>query len=182
MLTEISGTELIEAANYFRNRIRTELKWKGRAASSFPGGDMVTGDIYEIITPNGLLSITIVPDASQGSSLIHFINLNKPVGVVASDLEINIPKYTNRRVSTVLAECNSKRYLCSRGKFAVYRSHIPMAEAIDYFKKQYGNVESLSQTKGAMDVIKIADLESGFLFDQIAIFTYNILTFKKQYR
>ena len=182
MLTEIIGMELIEAANYFRHRIRTELTRKGKVTCAFPGGDNVSGDNYEINTPNGTLSITIVLDAVQGSSLIHFINLNKPVGVVSSDLEINIPKYTNRRISTLLVEENGRRYLYSRGKFAVYRSHIPMAEAIDYFKKQYGNVEPLIQPKGIRYVIKIADLESPDLFDQIALFTHNVLTFKKQYR
>jgi len=182
MLTEIIGTELIGAANYVRHKIRTELTRKGKVTCSFPGGDMVSGDNYEIKTPSGMLSITIVPDGVHGSSLIHFINLNKPVGVVASDLEINIPKYTNRRVSTVLAEENGRRYLCSRGKFAVYRSHIPASAAIDYFQKQYGNVEPLIQPKGVRYVIKIADLDAADLFNQIALFTNNVLTFKKQYR
>jgi hypothetical protein len=143
---------------------------------------MVSGDNYKIKTSTGMLSITIVPDTIQGSSLIHFINLDKPIGTIASDLEINIPKYTNRRISTVLAEDNSRRYLCSRGKFAVYRSHLPASTAIQYFENKFGIVEPLIQSKGVRYVIKIADLDSTDLFEKIALFTYNVLVFKRQFR
>ena len=179
MLSEISGNELHRAVEYFRQRIRSELSGKGKRRFSFPGGGSGEGDNYELNTPYGLLSI-IVYDETRG--YIHFINLDQPNNVVASDIEINIPRELNRRAATLLAKDSGHLYICNRGLFTVHMKRLKKSVVIDHFSSNYQNIDQVVERNKINSVIRIADINSKSLFAEIAQFTQQVKDFKEQFR
>lgn len=182
MLTEISGDELHQSVINFRNRIKAELFFTGKRTLSFPGGEKGNGDNYELQTKYGLLSIIVVADDSHINRYMHFITLNQENSQTASDTEINIPKIHDSRVSALFAENQGHRYICNRGKCTVYMRALKMSVVLDHFAEKYGNVVQIQENEKQNSVIRIADLESPMLFEQIAQFTNQIKTFKQQFR
>ena len=181
-LTEVQGINLRESVEEFRNRIKREMVFKGERTLSFPGGASDTGHTYELETVSGILSITVLPDTEHLNRYMHFVNLDQPKGTVASDVEINIPKVLDRRASTLLAKNQSHRYICNRGKCTVYMSSLKKSVVLDHFASKYGNVDKVQENGKEIPVILVADLNSEKLFDQIALFTHQIKTFKNQFR
>ena len=179
MLSEVSGNELHRAVEYFRERIRSELSQKGKRRFSFSGGGSGEGDNYELITPYGLLSI-IYFDAT--SRYIHLINLDQSNDVVASDMEINIPKTLDRRIATVLARDLEHLYICNRGKFTIHMGSLKKSIAIDYFSSNYGITDQVMECDKISSVIRIADINSESMFADIALFTRQVKDFKEQFR
>jgi hypothetical protein len=178
MLLEISGSDLQRAAEQFRERIRSELEHKGKKRFSFPGGSG-TGENYEINTLYGLLSI-IIYDETRG--YIHFINLDQHNNVVASDIEINIPREINRRAGTLLAKDSGHLYICNRGLFTVHMKRLKKSLVIDHFLSNYQNVDQVIVRNKMDSVIRIADINSKSLFADIAQFTQQVKIFKEQFR
>jgi hypothetical protein len=181
MFTEISGNELRQSVDDFRRRIRAEMSLKGKRPFSFPGGTSGEGDNYELHTTQGLLSIILVDDERHLNRYMHFINLDQPNNIVASDTEINIPKGLDRRISTLLAK-NQRRYICNRGRLTVYRGSLKKSVVIDHFSKTYNNVIQITKNNKIDTVIRVADLDAKDLFEQIALFTRQIKIFKNQFR
>lgn len=179
MLSEISGNELHRAVEYFRQRIRSELSRRGKRRFSFPGGGSGEGDNYELDTPYGLLSIIVYDETSR---YIHFINLDQPNNVVASDTEINIPKELDRRIATLLAKDLGHLYICNRGRFTVHKRPLKKSIVINHFSLKYENIDTVSEKNKIISVIRIADINSKSLFADIALFTRQVKEFKEQFR
>ena len=182
MYTEINISDIEKSVSLFRNRIKNELVLTGKRVLSFPGGEKGKGDNYEIKTKYGLLSIIVVPDLPNLNRYMHFITLNQESNQAASDTEINIPKVHDSRVSALLAKHQGHQYLCNRGKCTVYMRAIRMSIVLDHFAKEYSSVVEIQEKGKTHSVIRIADLESPFLFEQIALFTSQIKAFKAQFR
>jgi hypothetical protein len=180
--TAINGDILEQTVTLFRNRIKNELSSTGRRSLSFPGGEKSEGDNYEIQTKYGLLSITVVKDSPSLNRYMHFITLDQEKSQVASDTEINIPKVHDSRVSTLLTEKQGHRYICNRGKCTVYMRALKTSVVLEHFSKEYGNVVEIQENGKLSSIIRIAELESVLLFEQIAQFTHQIKTFKQQFR
>lgn len=185
MLTEITGSELRQTVEEFRKRIRSELSSVGKRHYKFPGGGSDNSDHYEIRTTHGLLSICIAADRED--RYIHYINLDQENNVavygksVASDLEINIPKQLNRRIATFLAKDQAHRYLCHRGKLTVHMGSLKKSDVLDHFKK-YENIIQINEVNKINSVIRIADIDSKSLFEEIAFFTSQVKDFKNSFR
>ena len=186
MLTEIAGNELRQAVEEFRKRIRSELSSKGKRPFLFPGGGSDDSDYYELPTPYGLLSICIAADRED--RYIHYIKLdheNNNVAhdkSVASDLEINIPKQLDRRIASFLAKDQAHRYLCHRGKLIVHMKSLKKSDVLDHFATKYGNVIQVKEHNKIDSVIRVADIYSKTLFEEIALFTHQVKDFKNQFR
>lgn len=182
MLTEITGNELRDAVDAFRQRIRTELFQRGKRSFSFPGGGSGEGDNYELDTPHGLLSIIIVADEPHLNRYLHLINLDQTSDVVASDTEINIPKGLDRRISTLLAKDTGHRYICNRGRLTVHMGSLKKSVVLEHFEEMYGSMVRVREGSKIDSVIRVADLAAKSLFDEIALFTRRIKNFKMQFR
>lgn len=182
MPTEITGSELRQAVEEFRKRIHSELSSKGKRTFLFPGGGSGEGDNYELSTPHGLLSIIIVADEEHLNSYIHYINLDQENKVVASDIEINIPKELDRRIATLLVKDQSHRHICNRGKLTVHMGSLKKSVVLDHFATKYGNVIQVTEHNKIDSVIRVADIDSKSLFEEIALFTRQIKSFKNQFR
>lgn len=181
-LTEIQGTDIEKCISDFRSRIRTQMTYNGKKTFSFPGGESEYGDNYKIDTSYGILSITVIPDTGKYSRYLHFVNLNHTSTIIASDIEINIPKVSDKRIAVLLAKRGQHRYICNRGKCTVYMSSLKKDVILKHFDSKYRNVENLINNRGANPVIRFADLDSEELFEQIALFTKQMKDFKKQFR
>lgn len=177
-LTGIPEAETERLIGKFRHRIKTEMIFKGNTTHSFPGGAVESGESYELKTELGDLVITIVPYNSLHNRYLHFIKLNPVKGNTASDIEINIPKIAIRRYNTLLAKRSDITYICSRGRCTVNKGSIKKSIVLKHFASQYGNVDSVLENGRLSSVIKIADLDSQDLFEQIASFTKHMKDFK----
>ncbi|MEQ1739274.1 MAG: hypothetical protein ABL884_05155 [Methyloglobulus sp.] len=184
MLTEIAGSELRQTVEEFRKRIRSELSSKGKRAFLFPGGGSDDSDKYELLTPYGLMSISIAADKED--RYIHYINLDQEEKVIAydksSDLEINIPKDLNRRIATLLVKDQAHRYICHRGKLTVHMGSRKISDVLDHFATKHGNVIQVKEHSKIDSVIRVADINSKTLFEEIALFTHQVKDFKNQFR
>jgi hypothetical protein len=181
-LTEIQGVELEQSVKDFRDRIKAEMIFQGKRTLSFPGGICESGDNYKIDTSYGVLAITVIADEEKFNRYLHFITLDQPEGIVASDIEINIPKLHDKRIATVMAKKQGHRYICNRGKCTVYMRALKQSVVIDHFDSKYGNAEELKENGKVANVIRIANLDARDLFDQIALFTQQMKDFKRQFR
>jgi hypothetical protein len=182
MFTEITGNELRHSVEEFRKRISSEMSPKGKKTFLFPGGESGEGDNYEQSTSHGLLSIIIVADQEHLNRYRHYINLNQENKVVASDIEINIPKELDRRVSTLLAKDQDHRYICNRGKFTVHMRSLKKSDILEYFATEHRNVFQVSEHNKIASVIRVANIDSKNLFEEIALFTRQVKTFKNRFR
>jgi hypothetical protein len=182
MFTEINGSESTKAVIDFQKRIRNELVFKGQRTLSFPGGVPCTGNNFEAITPYGQLWITIGSDDKTLKRYLHLINLNPGTGQIASDFEINIPKFHDKRISTLLVKNRENRYICNRAKFTVYKTSCKKSIVLVHFDKNYGNVIEVLETGKVISVIKVADIDSAQLFNDIALFTLQLKKFKEPFR
>lgn len=184
MLTEIAGSELRQTVEEFRKRIRSELSSKGMRPFLFPGGGSDDSNKYELLTPFGLMSISIAADKKD--RYIHYINLDQENKVIAydksSDLEINIPKDLNRRIATLLVKDQAHRYICHRGKLTVHMRSIKKSVVLEHFTSKYGNVIQVNEHNQISSVIRVADIDSKSLFEEIALFTHQVKDFKNQFR
>lgn len=178
-ITEAEAERLIEK---FRHRIKTEMKFKGRTTHSFPGGAVEAGDSYELKTKLGDLVITVVPFNKLHHRYLHFIKLNPVKGNTASDIEINIPIIAVKKFNTLLAKSNDITYICSRGRCTVNTGSIKRSIVLEHFASNYDNVDSILENRRISSVIKIADLDSKDLFEQIASFTQNMKDFREPFR
>ena len=181
-LYEIQGIELVESVLDFRNRIKNEMIFTGKRTLSFPGGASENGDNYRFDTSYGILTITVVPDRDIFNRYFHFINLDQPEGIVASDIEINIPKVHGKHTATLLSKKQGHRFICNRGRFTVYMAALKNSVVLNHFASTYGNVEELNEDGKLKPVIRIADLDAEDLFDQIALFTHQMKDFKKEFK
>ena len=182
IFTEMEGAEHEQSVKDFRNRIKTEMVFKGNRTLSFPGGLTEHGENYMVDTPSGILTITVIPDKETLNRYYHFINLDQPDGIVSSDIEINIPKSHDKRLATLLARSKGQRYICNRGRCTVYMSAIKRSIILDHFDSQYGNVVHLKESGIVNNVIRIANLDDDDLLYQIALFTRQMKAFKNQFR
>jgi hypothetical protein len=182
LLNPLTSNSLQQSVIFFRQRIKSELHYTGKRALAFPGGERGEGDNFEIQTKCGLLSITVIADDNRLNRFLHFVTLNQASKTPASDIEINIPKGYDPRVSTLLAVGNGNRYICNRGKFTVYMKAIKKSVALNYFADRFNNVTGLMENGKVNSVIQFANLDSATLFEQIASFTEQIKNFKAQYR
>lgn len=178
-ITEAETERLIER---FRHRIKTEMIFKGRTTHSFPGGAVESGESYELKTELGDLVITIVPYNSLHNRYLHFIKLNPVKENTASDIEINIPKIAIRKYNTLLAKSNDIPYICSRGRCTVNKGSIKKSIVINHFASHYDIVDSVMENGRLSSVIKIANLDSQDLFEQIATFTQQMKDFREPFR
>lgn len=181
-MTGIPVEETERLIEMFRHRIKTEMIFKGNTVHSFPGGAVESGDSYELKTKLGDLVITVVPFNALHNRYLHFIQLNPVKGNSASDIEINIPIVAVRRYNTLLAKSNDITYICSRGRCTVNTGSIKKSIVLEHFASNYDNVDSVQEDGRLSSVIKIADLDSQDLFEQIASFTKHMKDFKNHVR
>jgi len=66
----------------------------------------------------------------------------------------------------------------------MYRLHESSKDVscLEHFAKEYKNVVEIQENRKLSSVIQIAELESPLLFEQIALFTNQIKTFKQKFR
>lgn len=182
LLEEIQGENLRKSVFDFRFRIKTELHFTGQKTMFFPGGQTDVGDSYIMQTSLGRLKITIVPDAEGRNRFMHYINLNQDDSVTSSDFEINFPKGHDNRAGTLLATKNGKRFICSRGRVTVYMGALKRSTVINYFEENFRSIDTILENGQYVPLIMVADLDSIYLFEQIATFTHQIKEFKKEFR
>lgn len=181
-MTGIPEAETERLIEKFRHRIKTEMKFKGTATHSFPGGAVESGDSYETKTELGTLVITVVPFNSLHHRYLHFVRLNPSKGDSASDIEINIPPKAVKKYNTLLAKSNDITYICSRGRCTVNKGSIKKSIVLEHFASNYDNVDSVQENGRLSSVIKIADLDSQDLFKQIASYTQHMKDFREPIR
>lgn len=179
---EVTGDELYQSVKFFRKRIENELNYTGSKELHFPGGENCKGESFEIQTIYGLLSITVVTEENKFNRYVQFVTLDQPKNSNSSDIEINIPKFPNSRVATLIAKRNEKRILCNRGKCTVYMKALKKSEVLNHFESLHGNIVHIKENGKNTPVIKFAELDSNSLFEQIALFVFQMKSFKEKYR
>jgi hypothetical protein len=182
MLTSMVGIELTKAVEDLRLSIRSEMSPRGKRRFQFPGGATGEGENFEKHTSSGLLSIIVVSDQDHLNRYLHFINLDPPRDVVASDTEINIPKGTDRRISTLLAKDNERRYICNRGRITVHMRSLKKSVVLGYFSTEFNVVSQVNESGKTDDAILVAEIGSRSMFEDIALFTKRLKEFKLRYR
>lgn len=182
LLEEIQEENLRKSVFDFRARIKNEMDFGGQKKMLFPGGESDLGESYITLTSLGKLKITIVPDTIERNRFMHYINLNQPDNVTSSDLEINFAKSADYKSGTLLASRNGKRLICSRGKLTVYLGALKRSVVLDYFEENFRCINSILENDVLVPLIMVADLDSKYLFEQIATFTHQIKEFKKEFR
>lgn len=182
LLEEIKGDNLRKSVFDFRARVKNEMDFGGQKKMLFPGGESDLGESYITLTSLGKLKITIVPDTKERNRFMHYINLNQPDNVTSSDVEINFSKSADYKSGTLLASRNGKRLICSRGKLTVYMGSLKRSVVLDYFKENFRRIDSIVENEQFVPLILVANIDSKYLFEQIAAFTHQIKEFKKEFR
>ena len=185
MFTEITGNEIHKAVSSFRRRIAQELTGARCSEFKHPGGDKREGIKYERQTDYGLLTVVVVPEEAEPTRYIHGVDVDRPEAH-DSTLRLSTSKASGgrARASTVFAhrETTNSIYLCHRGFITMHRKRLPAAEIIDYFGRQYGSIVDINANGKSYKAIKIDDLESPMLFDEIARFAKQMEEFKAHKR
>ena len=180
MKTLVTPEDNSKALGLFRRKLknisykREKLEWR------FPntGGRQGKYPTYLVKTYLGELQIG-VPERWGGRNP-HLIRFAQRQGSLSPDVELNIPKAHNRRVSGLYSkDANGEIWLCSRGSFTAFRGRIPRDISFSYFDKWLYEIDDKGEL---LQIIRICSLSSPKIFNHIATFTIAVQELKKRYK
>lgn len=176
MKTLVTRKGNLDALRFFRRKLKKnkqkELEW------IFPDGSRGKYPTYLVKTYLGKLEIG-VPEG-WGTRNPHLIRFAQRQGSLSPDVELNIPKAHDRRVSGLYAkDANGEIWLCSRGSFTAGRGRIPRDISFSHFDKWLYEIDDEGELR---PIIPVCSLSSPTIFDDIATFTTAVQELKKRYK
>ena len=169
--------ELASSILEFQTRIDSLAKASASKEWAFPNGEKAKCITYSVPTELGELLVAI-PKKWKGRQA-HLFVLNHPGGVLAPDVEINIPDGLDRKVSGAYVKDGKRMLICHRGGFTAYRGKIPKEVSIGYFEKW---LISVTDDDRYASLISVASLESKSLANDIAEFVSAVSEMKAQFK
>ncbi len=169
--------ELDTAVKSFQNKMAAFSTSSKTREWVFPNGKKELCKTYSVPTDLGELLVAI-PQKWSGRQA-HLFSLGHEGGVLAPDVEINIPDELNRKVSGTYIETDGEIWICTRGAFTAYRGKIPKEVSLRHFEKWLVTVEDGKKTAS---LITIASLNSPSLSNDIAEFVSAVSELKQQFK
>ena len=179
MKTLVTRKDNSKALKLFRAKLREiagkpeELEWR------FPDGSRGKYPTYLIETYLNKLEIG-VPEGWKARNP-HLIRFAQSQGPLSPDVELNIPKTHDRKISGLYAEdANGEIWLCSRGLFTAFRGKIKRETiTFPYFDKWLHEIDDEGES---CRIIPVCSLSSPTIFDDIADFTTAVQELKEIYK
>ena len=179
MKTLVTRKGNLDALRVFRNKLR-EIAGKPKGLEwSFPNGSREEYPTYLVKTYLGKLQIGV--PKRWGTRNPHLIRFAQKQGPLSPDVELNIPKTHDRRISGLYAKhANGEIWLCSRGLFTAFRGKIKRETiTFPYFDKWLHEIDDKEKS---IQIIPVCSLSSPTIFDDIADFTDAVQKLKKIYK
>lgn len=178
MKTTISSkSEASAAVAKFKKCIESSATTVKTTEWAFPNGEKASCQTYSVPTVLGELLVAI-PKKWKGRQA-HLFALNYLGGILAPDVEINIPDNLDRKVSGAYVRNGKEILICHRGGFTAYRGKIPKEISHAYFGKWMYQVSDGDRDSS---MIGVASLGSNTMADEIAEFVAAVSEMKAQFK
>jgi hypothetical protein len=170
--------ELLSYVTLFQEQIASLAQTEQAMTWAFPNGERESLVTYSVATDLGELLVA-VPKKKWNGKRAHLFALDHRSGILAPDVEINIPDGLNRRVSGAYVQSGENVLICHRGGFTAYRGQIPKEISLAHFRKW---LVSVADGDSETILISIASLGSKSLANDIAEFVFAVSELKKEFK